>query len=160
MLVTFKLRRGPASEWSADNPILSPGEPGYETDTGRFKVGDGIRNWSNLKYQVGLNDVPHQLVDQPILLTNVDLGGLFRVVLGGDRTLANPTNMNDGDRVVWEFVQDVVGSRIVTLDTAFKFGSDISSLVLSTTPNKRDFMGAIYNEAENSWYVIAVMKGY
>lgn len=160
MTVTFKLRRGTAAEWAADNPVLTHGEPGFEIDTGRVKIGDGMRPWLNLKYHVGLSDVPQMLVDQPILLTNVDLGGLFRVVLGGNRTLANPTNMNDGDRILWEFIQDGVGGRTITFDTAFKFGADISSIVLSTLPNKRDFMGAVYNEAEDSWYVIAFVKGY
>jgi hypothetical protein len=50
MFFTFKLRRGPAAEWLADNPILSAGEPGVELDTGKVKVGDGIQAWINLPY--------------------------------------------------------------------------------------------------------------
>ena len=41
--VTIKTRRGTAAEWSAANPTLAAGEPGYETDTGILKYGDGHR---------------------------------------------------------------------------------------------------------------------
>src|SRR5688572_31300204 len=49
-MFVFKLRRGPAAEWAADNPILRDGEPGIERDTGKFKIGDGVQNWLTLPY--------------------------------------------------------------------------------------------------------------
>lgn len=45
-----RLRRGTAAAWTAANPILALGEVGIETDTRRFKVGDGILAWSALSY--------------------------------------------------------------------------------------------------------------
>ena len=53
MSVTFKLRRGPASEWTVDNPILRAGEPGFESDTRKLKIGDGITHWIDLSYLTG-----------------------------------------------------------------------------------------------------------
>jgi hypothetical protein len=47
---TIKLRRGTAAEWSAANPLLAAGEPGFETDTGKHKIGDGVGRWSKLPY--------------------------------------------------------------------------------------------------------------
>lgn len=44
----FLLRSGTAALWASVNPVLAAGEPGYETDTGTFKVGDGITAWSAL----------------------------------------------------------------------------------------------------------------
>jgi hypothetical protein len=49
-LITFKFRRGTASQWTAANPILGQGEPGYETDTGLLKIGDGLTSWNSLSY--------------------------------------------------------------------------------------------------------------
>ena len=49
-MFTFLLRRGPAAEWAADNPLLRAGEPGIELDTGKFKIGDGVQNWLTLPY--------------------------------------------------------------------------------------------------------------
>jgi hypothetical protein len=46
----IQMRRGTAAEWAAANPILSSGEHGYETDTGREKIGDGSTSWLSLPY--------------------------------------------------------------------------------------------------------------
>jgi hypothetical protein len=52
-------RRGSAAEWTVNNPILFAGELGYETDTTRIKVGDGVTQWVNLAYvgQFGASDL-------------------------------------------------------------------------------------------------------
>ncbi len=44
------LRRSSASEWASENPILSLGEPGFQTDPGNqiLKVGDGATAWNSL----------------------------------------------------------------------------------------------------------------
>lgn len=47
---TFQFRRGTASEWTLDNPILHAGEPGFESDTGKLKMGDGVHAWTALEY--------------------------------------------------------------------------------------------------------------
>jgi hypothetical protein len=46
----IKLRRGTASQWAEVNPVLAVGEPGFESDTKKFKIGDGTTAWNNLKY--------------------------------------------------------------------------------------------------------------
>ena len=47
-------RRGTATQWTStndgDGPILEVGEIGFETDTGKFKIGDGINRWIDLDY--------------------------------------------------------------------------------------------------------------
>ena len=52
-LVRIQVRRDTASDWSANNPVLAEGEIGFELDTARIKVGDGVRNWLNLPYTSG-----------------------------------------------------------------------------------------------------------
>jgi hypothetical protein len=51
MPVHIQLRRGTVAAWTAANPILSEGEFGLETDTGVFKIGNGISTWNALPYQ-------------------------------------------------------------------------------------------------------------
>ena len=46
----FYFKRGKAASWIEKNILLGPGEPGFEIDTGRLKVGDGIHAWNNLPY--------------------------------------------------------------------------------------------------------------
>ena len=43
-------RRGTAAQWTAANPILAAGEIGFETDTSKFKMGNGSSAWSALQY--------------------------------------------------------------------------------------------------------------
>ena len=50
MYQPLKFRRGDSSEWSRKDPILREGEPGFEIDTGRLKIGDGETAWSGLEY--------------------------------------------------------------------------------------------------------------
>lgn len=50
MAIRIQNRRGTASQWTSANPTLAAGEIGYETDTGKFKIGNGSTTWSNLAY--------------------------------------------------------------------------------------------------------------
>ena len=72
--------------------------------------------------------------------TDAGLGNRFRVTLGGNRTLANPTNAVDGQQMVWEIIQDATGSRTITLGTKFVLGTDITAVTLTTT----EFSAALY----------------
>ena len=49
-MTRIQIKRGTAASWTSANPILSPGEMGYETDTKKIKVGDGTTAWSSLVY--------------------------------------------------------------------------------------------------------------
>ena len=50
MADTVQFRRDIASEWVKYNPVLLAGEIGIETDTHRFKLGDGLTAWTDLIY--------------------------------------------------------------------------------------------------------------
>lgn len=50
MATRIQVRRDSSSSWSSNNPTLSNGEIGFETDTYKFKIGDGSTSWSNLSY--------------------------------------------------------------------------------------------------------------
>ena len=49
-MTQIKLRRDTAANWTSVNPVLGSGEPGFEADTNRMKVGDGSTSWNNLDY--------------------------------------------------------------------------------------------------------------
>jgi hypothetical protein len=108
----------------------------------------------------GYQPPPVTLTDAATVATNASLGNYFRVTLGGNRTLGNPTNPVDGQKIIWELIQDATGSRTITLDTAFALGTTIPSVTLTTTASKRDMLGAVYNSTTSKWYVIALSKGF
>ena len=50
MATIIKFKRGQSASWVSQNPVLQPGEPGYEMDTGRLKIGNGTDAWLDLPY--------------------------------------------------------------------------------------------------------------
>jgi hypothetical protein len=50
VVTAIQIRRGTASQWTSANPTLSSGEFGYETDTGKIKIGSGSTAWTSLGY--------------------------------------------------------------------------------------------------------------
>lgn len=46
----LQLRGDTAAAWLANNPVLAAREMALETDTHKFKVGDGVTPWSGLAY--------------------------------------------------------------------------------------------------------------
>jgi hypothetical protein len=50
LVLRFRLRRRTATAWTAGNEVLLDAEMGYETDTRKAKIGDGISPWISLPY--------------------------------------------------------------------------------------------------------------
>lgn len=72
MTTIIKLKRGLAADWAAFNPVLAPGEAGFEIDTHQVKVGDGITPYNGLSYIGGgaaalqshiESELPHPIYD-------------------------------------------------------------------------------------------------
>lgn len=76
-LTTFKLRRGTASQWTTTNYILADGEPGFERDTKRFKIGDGSTTWNNLEYYLSETAVVNMLAQPGNRLADATLGAAY-----------------------------------------------------------------------------------
>ena len=58
--IRIQLRRDTAANWGSVNPILRAGEIGIETDSLRFKIGDGVSTWSSRPY---VNVLPSELTE-------------------------------------------------------------------------------------------------
>lgn len=154
----IQLRRDTAANWTSANPTLGLGEFGYETDTGRLKLGDGSTAWSSLR--IWTPPAPTALTDAATITVNALANSSFRVTLGGNRTLGNPTGARDGQMIVFELAQDGTGSRTITLDTKYKFGSDLTSVVLSTAANTVDILGVRYNASQDKFWVVSFVRGF
>jgi hypothetical protein len=50
VVTQIQVRRGTAAQWTSANPTLSSGEWGFETDTGKTKIGNGSTAWTSLSY--------------------------------------------------------------------------------------------------------------
>lgn len=57
---TFLLRRGTAAQWAEHNPILRAGEPGFELDTKKLKIGNGEDAFNDLPY-IGVDEINFEI---------------------------------------------------------------------------------------------------
>jgi hypothetical protein len=55
MATRMQQRRGTAAQWTSANPVLNAGEMGWESDTNKFKIGDGTNHWASLDYFADIN---------------------------------------------------------------------------------------------------------
>lgn len=60
--VRLEVRRDTAANWANKNPVLLSGEPGFEIDTSRLKVGNGVTPWNALLY-IGAGTTPTSVLD-------------------------------------------------------------------------------------------------
>jgi len=75
MAERIQLRRDTAADWTSNNPILAEGEYGYETDTGKHKIGNGVGTWTALPYNsdVSWGSIIGTLSNQTDLQAALDL---------------------------------------------------------------------------------------
>lgn len=53
----IQVRRDTAANWTSANPTLAAGEQGFETDTGKLKIGTGSTAWTSLLYTTDASDI-------------------------------------------------------------------------------------------------------
>lgn len=95
------------------------------------------------------------LVDGPVINTDAALSNVFTVTLGGNRTLADPTNLVAGGTYIWVVRQDGTGSRTLAYGPLFAWLGGTPTL--STAPNSIDTITAIYDGTD---LLASLQKGY
>ena len=89
------------------------------------------------------------LTDGATISTDAALSNKFRVTLAGKRTLANPTNMADGQPLQWRVIQDATGSRTLAYGTKFKWPGGTAP-TLTTTANAVDLVCCEYDSTSDT----------
>lgn len=74
MAFSIQLRKDSSANWGSVNPVLLRGEPGFETDTGKLKIGDGNTAWNALAYIGGSEGVS---TNTPNTIVKRDASGNF-----------------------------------------------------------------------------------
>ena len=90
---TFKVRRGQSQVWADINPILAEGEPGYELDTHRLKIGDGEKSWNELPYIGGSSTEIPELQEY---VTKEELESLVKAYIPSSEKENQIKVLNDG----------------------------------------------------------------
>ena len=114
MATRMQQRRGTASQWTSANPVLNAGELGWESDTNKFKIGDGTNHWADLDYFIDVNSTVN-----PAFGTSITFEGATADSFETTITATDPT----ADRTIT--LPDATGTVALT--------SDITVTASSTT---------------------------
>lgn len=112
----IQVRRDTAANWSAANPVLADGEPGYDLSNRSLRVGDGLSTWSDLTAvsmgnrptRVWGSDGVTDLTVIPINSANPITGGPFTMsVVNGRLRVASAASNTDSN---WRQIVALPGS--------------------------------------------------
>jgi hypothetical protein len=138
----IQLRRDTAANWTSNNPTLSQGEQGFETDTSKMKIGDGSTAWTGLDYFADTAS------------GGGSGGGSFEAVASG--TLADGSTLilnTDGTVSVVGMDEGEVGGA----GTASVFESDAIQYASATYDSTNNKIVIAYQDTGNSNYGTAVV---
>jgi len=100
-------RRDTAANWTSNNPVMQDGQLGYETDTRKFKFGDGSTSWISLSYASAVaigggggvtdGDKGDIVVSGSGATWTIDTGVVTTTKMGGDVTTAGKALLDDAD---------------------------------------------------------------
>ena len=127
-----------ALAWTENNPVLFVGELGYESDTGKFKIGDGEKNWNDLPYAAS---TPAEVAAIQLLDTKVLLEKELKTYYNVGKITASGTNpviigrAGDSLRTVFDnlFTMEEVQPSITSYPSV---GCSLSSFI--TSSDERD----------------------
>tara|TARA_B100000963_G_C22490676_1_gene609128 strand:- start:553 stop:957 length:405 start_codon:yes stop_codon:yes gene_type:complete len=91
-----------------------------------------------------LNYSESTLTDGSTVNWDASTQDVCKLTLGGNRTMAAPTNNTTGQFISILVIQDGTGSRTLTWNAVFEFAADTAP-ILTTTANKGDVFVFRYN---------------
>jgi hypothetical protein len=136
------------------------GSTGKAADASHVHPATGLAQLSGAVFTGRVAVAVVALTDAATILVNAALGNDFRITLGGSRTLGNPGNPADGQKIIFQVTQDGAGGRVLSFGNAYEFCTALPSPTLSTTPGATDVLGFVYNAAKGKWLLIAFVNGF
>jgi len=138
MATRMQQRRGTAAQWvstnSGNGPILNAGEIGYETDTNKFKIGDGTNHWVNLDYFIDASSTVN-----PAFGSSITFEGATANAFETTLAVTDPT----ADRTIT--FPDATGTVALTSDI-----SELSQDAIDSALTAGTGITKTYNDAANT----------
>ena len=128
MATRMQQRRGTESQWGTANPILAAGEIGFETDTNKFKIGDGINHWDDLDYFTSSSELLSIIDGAPDLLNTLNE---LAAAIGDDPNFSTKVvPIIKKTTAQWEADSSVIALGTVAYNTTllgFKVGNGVNN---------------------------------
>ena len=121
MATRMQQRKGTAAQWTGANPVLNAGEIGWESDTNKFKIGDGTNHWADLDYFADINSTANPSFGSSITFEGATAND-FETTL----QITDPT----GDRTIT--FPDATGTVALTANVAALSGAAFTGAVSGT----------------------------
>lgn len=135
-----------------DFQVASGGAPSVDFVSGVSQVSK-----TTISINGNLLDGEIPLTSGSTVSTDASKGNNFRLVLGTNATLANPTNMLGGQTYQWRVKQDGTGSRTLAYGSDFKWAGGTAP-VLSTAANAEDLISAQYSATDGTLIGAALLN--
>jgi hypothetical protein len=129
MATRMQQRRGTAAQWistnSGNGPILNAGEIGFETDTNKFKIGDGTNHWINLDYFIDANSTVNPAFGSSITFEGATANDFETTLAVTDPTADRTITFPDATGTV-ALTSDIAELSQDAIDTALTAGTGIT----------------------------------
>ena len=145
MATKIQLRRDSSADWTTINPVLSEGEVGFETNTGKFKIGNGSTAWSALDYFLDSSDLSGYLTASSAsttYLTQASASSTYLTQTSASTTYQPKVENVDNTEIgylngVTSLIQTQIDSKLNKVDgsvtTATASASVVRNITLSTS---------------------------
>lgn len=110
--------------------------------------GDGQLSGVRISATTALLGAVSTLTDSATITPDFAIANNFSVTLGGNRTLANPTNLAPGQSGVIKISQDATGSRTLAFGSYWDFAAGTVP-TLTTTANAVDILAYYVDSSTN-----------
>jgi predicted nucleic acid-binding Zn-ribbon protein len=136
MTTRMQQRRGTSTQWTNANPVLAAGEIGFETNTNRFKIGDGVKTWDLLEYFLNVDALD---LDTEGFVRDDKVGAAGGVASLNSSGVVPPTQMPETylNEKINGYLAEIVGAAPAALNTL----NEISA-AFNNDPNFADTVAA------------------
>lgn len=120
-----------SSNWTSSNPVLLRGELGFETDTLKFKIGNGTSNYNSLEYFPAVSSITIQgdggaiLVDSSVPITESGTRKVSHATTAGYKHI--PAGGSSGQVLMWSSSGTATWGNLEDDDTTYTFKGGTNS---------------------------------
>lgn len=145
---TLKVRNRIATktttEWETENPILLKGEIGYDSTSKRYKIGDGVKTWKNLQYDIdtGVLSSGQQLV--------VNGNGILGDNTNFSQLVYDPTMSFNGSPGVFKIshYHQINNDLFIPVDTTKKYRMSADIMSIPNTESTYNYIFLIFYDID------------
>lgn len=124
-----------SSNWTSSNPVLLRGELGFETDTLKFKMGNGTSNYNSLEYFPAVSSITIQgdggaiLVDSSAPITESGTRKVSHATTAGYKHI--PAGGSSGQVLMWSSSGTATWGSLSDDDTTYTFTGGTNSFTVT-----------------------------